>query len=40
MIVNQLICRVDVYRGYQIHVTFNFNLAQYFDGLDTEVSAG
>ncbi|MGN0707051.1 MAG: recombinase family protein [Faecalibacterium sp.] len=40
MIVNQLIRRVDVYRGYQIHVTFNFNLAQYFDGLDTEVSAG
>ena len=40
MIVNQLIRRVDVYRGYQIHVAFNFNLAQYFDGLDTEVSAG
>ena len=34
MIVNQLIRRVDVYRGYQIHVSFNFDLSQYFEGLD------
>ena len=35
MIVNQLIRRVDVYRGYQISVSFNFNLSQYFEGIDT-----
>lgn len=35
MIVNQLIRRVDVYRGYQISVRFNFNLAQYFEGIDS-----
>lgn len=29
MIVNQLIRRVDVYRGYQISVSFNFNISQY-----------
>ena len=34
MIVNQLIRRVDVYRGYQVHVSFNFDLSQYFEGLD------
>ena len=37
MIVNQLIRRVDVYRGYQIHVSFNFGLSQYFKGLDKVV---
>ena len=33
MIVNQLIRRVDVYRGYQINVSFNFNfdLEQYLE---------
>lgn len=35
MIVNQLIRRVDVYRGYQIHANFNFNLAQYLENRDT-----
>ena len=35
MIVNQLIRRVDVYRGYQISVSFNFNLSQYFEGIDS-----
>ena len=33
--VNQLIRRVDVYRGYQISVSFNFNLSQYFEGIDS-----
>ena len=33
MIVNQLIRRGDVYRGYQISVSFNFNLSQYFEGM-------
>ena len=31
MIVNQLIRRVDVYRGYQINVSFNFDLEQYLE---------
>ena len=35
MIVNQLIRRVDVYRGYQISVSFNFNLSQYFEWIDS-----
>ena len=35
MIVIQLIRRVDVYRGYQISVSFNFNLSQYFEGIDS-----
>lgn len=29
MIVNQLIRRVDVYRGYQLNITFNFDLTPY-----------
>ena len=35
MIVNQLIRRVDVYRGYQRNITFNFDLAQYLENRDT-----
>ena len=34
MIVSQLIRRVEVYRGYQIHVDFNFDLAQYLENSD------
>ena len=34
MIVNQLIRRVDVYRGYQINITFNFDLTPYIEGDD------
>ena len=32
MIVNQLIRRVDVYRGYQLNITFNFDLTPYIEG--------
>lgn len=32
MIVNQLIRRVDVYRGYQINISFNFDLTPYIEG--------
>ena len=32
MIVNQLIRRVDVYRGYQINISFNFDLTLYIEG--------
>ena len=34
MIVSQLVRRIDVYRGYQIHVDFNFDLAQYLENSD------
>jgi site-specific recombinases, DNA invertase pin homologs len=32
MIVSQLIRRVDVYRGYQINISFNFDLTPYIEG--------
>ena len=32
MIVNQLIRRVDIYRGYQINISFNFDLTPYIEG--------
>ena len=35
MIVNQLIRRVDVYRGYQLNITFKFDLTPYIEGDDT-----
>ena len=34
MIVNQLIRRVDVYREYQLNITFNFDLTPYIEGDD------
>ena len=34
MIVNQLIRRVDVYRGYQINISFKFDLTPYIEGSD------
>ena len=34
MIVNQLIRRVDVYRGYQLNITFKFDLTPYIEGDD------
>lgn len=34
MIVNQLIRRVDVCRGYQLNITFNFDLTPYIEGDD------
>ena len=38
MIVSQLIRRVEVYRGYQISVGFNFNLSQYLEGIAIELA--
>ncbi len=32
---HQLIRRVDVYRGYQLNITFNFDLTPYIEGDDT-----
>ena len=34
MIVNQFIRRVDVYRGYQLNITFNFDLTPYIERDD------
>ena len=34
IIVNQLIRRVDVYRGYQPNITFNFDLTPYIERDD------
>ena len=34
MIVNQLIRRLDVYRGYQLNITFNFDLTPYIERDD------
>ena len=34
MIVNCLIRRVDVYRGYKLHIDFNFDYQQFLNGLD------
>ena len=34
MIVNCLIRRVDVYRGYKLHIDFNFDYRQFVEGLD------
>lgn len=34
MIVKQLIRRVDVYHGYQLNITFNFDLTPYIEGDD------
>ena len=34
MIVNCLINRVDVYRGYKLHIDFNFDYQQFLNGLD------
>ena len=39
MIVNCLIRRVDVYRGYKLHIDFNFDYQQFLNGLDVVEAA-
>ena len=39
MIVNCLINRVEVGRGYKLNIAFNFHLSQFFCGLDLDASA-
>ena len=40
MIVSSLIHRVDVYRGYRVHIDFNIDFAQFSLGLDiAEIAA-
>ncbi len=34
MIVNALIRRIDVYRGYRVHIDFNIDFDQFRYGLD------
>ena len=34
MIVNAMITRIDVYRDYQLNIEFNFNIRQFFEGVD------
>ena len=39
MIVNAMIIRIDVFSGYELKVEFAFDIRQFFEGLDLEVSA-
>ncbi len=39
MIVNSMIARIDVFSGYELKVEFAFDIRQFFEGLDLEVSA-
>lgn len=34
MIINYLISRVEIYRGYKLHIDFQINLDQFNEGLD------
>ena len=36
MIINNLIKRIDVYRGYRLHIEFNIDLEHFSKGLDTD----
>ena len=36
MIVNAMIRRVDVFSGYELNVKFNFNIRQFFEGIEEE----
>lgn len=36
MIVNSMITRIDVFRGYKLKVEFAFDIRQFFEGLDFE----
>ena len=36
MIVNAMITRIDVFNGYELNVEFNFNIQQFFEGIEEE----
>ena len=38
MIVNAMISRVDVYKDYRLEIELNFNIRQFFEGLDEDVA--
>ncbi len=37
MIVNALIHRVDVYNDYKLNIELNFNIRQFFEGIEETV---
>lgn len=39
MIVNTMIKRIDVFRGYELKIEFSFNIRQFFEGIQEEGSA-
>ena len=39
MIVNCFINRVDIYRGYKLHIDFNFDYQQFPEGPDSVEAA-
>lgn len=38
MIVNSMINRIDVFRGYKLKIEFNFDIKQFFLGIDKEIT--
>ena len=38
MIVNSMIKRIDVFRDYKLKIEFNFDIKQFFLGIDKEIS--
>ena len=38
MIVNSMIKRIDVFRGYKLKIEFNFDIKQFFLGIDKEIT--
>ena len=38
MIVNSMIKRIDVFRGYKLKIEFNFDIKQFFSGIDKEIT--
>ena len=40
MIVNSMIKRIDVFRDYKLKIEFNFDIKQFFFGIDKEIELG
>ena len=38
MIVNSMIKRIDVFRNYKLKIEFNFDIKQFFSGIDKEIT--
>ena len=37
MIVNSMIKRIDVFRGYELNIELNMNIRQFFNGIEDEL---
>ena len=37
MIVNSMIKRIDVFRGYELNIELNMNIQQFFNGIEDEL---